>query len=101
MINTQTRAVAIAKTHVEAWDRHDWDASRKLLTKDVRVMVTTTQPIMGPVDTTGDDLYMEGLIRFAQEVVPGSTRVVASTGDEHNAICWSFLTPTSVAERFS
>lgn len=94
MIKTESPAVRVAKAHVEAWDRHDWDASRKLLNGDVRVTVTTTQPIMTPVDTTGVAPYMEGLTRFAQTVVPGSTRVIASTGDKHNAM----LLVTSEAE---
>ena len=39
-------------------------------------------------DTTlvGVDNYMHGLIQFAQGVVPGSARVIASVGDERNAL---------------
>jgi hypothetical protein len=37
-------------------------------------------------DLTGADDYMAGLTQFAQAVVPGSARVVASLGDEHNAL---------------
>ena len=29
---------------------------------------------------------MEGLIQFAQAVVPGSARVIVSVGDERNAL---------------
>jgi hypothetical protein len=32
------------------------------------------------------DDYMEGLIQFAQAVVPGSARMIASVGDERNAL---------------
>ena len=37
-------------------------------------------------DLTGADDYMTGLTQFAQGVVPGSLRVLASTGDERNAL---------------
>ena len=36
-------------------------------------------------DLTGADDYMTGLIQFAQVVVPGSARIVASAGDDRNA----------------
>jgi hypothetical protein len=37
-------------------------------------------------DLTGADNYMIGLTQFAQAVVPGSLRILASTGDERNAL---------------
>jgi len=39
-----------------------------------------------PTDLTGADDYMTGLIQFAQPVVPGSARIIASTGDDRNAL---------------
>ena len=86
MIKTDSRAIGIAKDHVGAWSSHDWDEARKLLARDVKVKVSTTQPIMGPVDTVGVDAYMEGLIRFGEAVTKGSARILAATGDEHNAL---------------
>ena len=87
MNNSQEpRAVAIARAHIEAWSNHDFEAARKSLAKDVRVTVTTTQPMMAPTDTTGADQYMDGLVKFAQGVVPGSARVMASVGDDCNAM---------------
>ena len=86
MIKTESPAIKVARAHVEAWNRHDWEAARQLLAPDVKVRVTTTQPIMSPVDTTGADAYMEGLVRFAQGVTPGSARELARTGDKHNAL---------------
>jgi ketosteroid isomerase-like protein len=83
---SEERAVTIAKRHIEAWSHHDWQASRDLLTPDVTVTVTTTQPIMKPVTTTGDDAYMEGLRAFAKDVIPGSARVLAANGDARNAM---------------
>ena len=62
------------------------DRARAGLATDVTVASTTTQPIMAPVHLTGTDAYMEGLIHFAQTVVPGSARVIASAGDERNAL---------------
>jgi hypothetical protein len=38
------------------------------------------------VHLTGVGPYMEGLTHFAQTVVPGSAQVIASTGDDRNAL---------------
>ncbi|MGH3207272.1 MAG: nuclear transport factor 2 family protein [Trebonia sp.] len=79
-------AVAVARAHVEAWSNHDFDTARNALAPDVRVTATTTQPMMSPTDLTGADDYMIGLRQFAQAVVPGSLRILASTGDARNAL---------------
>jgi len=81
-------AVAVARAHVEAWSNHDWEKARKILADDVHVTAATTQPIMGSAgtDLTGIDNYMEGLKKFAGAVVPGSTRITASVGDQRNAL---------------
>ena len=82
----ESPAVAIARAHVEAWSNHDFDTARDALAADVHVTSTTTQPMPPPVDLTGTDDYMVGLIQFAQAVVPGSLRILHSTGDERNAL---------------
>jgi hypothetical protein len=82
----ESPAVAIARAHVEAWANHDFDAARKGLAPDVRVTATTTQPMPPATDLTGADDYMIGLTQFAQAVAPGSLRIVASAGDERNAL---------------
>jgi len=82
----ESPAVAIARAHVEAWSNHDFDAARSSLAADVKVTATTTLPIMPATDLSGADEYMVGLTQFAQAVVPGSLRVIASTGDERNAL---------------
>jgi SnoaL-like domain len=79
-------AVAVARAHAEAWSSHDWANARESLAADVHVTVTTTQPTMPPSDLTGIEDYMHGLMEFARAVVPGSTRVLASVGDERNAL---------------
>jgi len=85
-VRTDSPAVAIARSHVTAWSNHDYDTARAALAADVTVDSTTTQPIMAPVHLTGAGPYMEGLTHFAQTVVPGSAQVVASAGDERNAL---------------
>lgn len=85
-IHQASPAVAVARAHVEAWSNHNWDKARNSLATDVRVTATTTQPIMAPTNLTGVDNYMDGLKKFAQAVVPGSLRVIASVGDERNAL---------------
>jgi hypothetical protein len=85
-VRQDSPAVAIARAHAEAWSNHDFDAARDALAPDVRVTVTSTQPNMPTTDSTGADDYMNGLIAFAQTVVPGSARVLASIGDDRNAL---------------
>jgi hypothetical protein len=79
-------AVAIARAHVQAWSNHDFDTARNALAPDVRVTATTTQPTPPATDLTGPEDYMVGLTQFAKAVVPGSQRILASVGDEHNAL---------------
>jgi hypothetical protein len=85
-LQTDSPAVAVARAHVEAWSNHDFDTARRSLASGVRVTVTTTKPLMPAVDTTGIEEYMLGLKAFAQAVEPGTARVIASLGDEHNAL---------------
>ena len=82
----ESPAVAIARAHVEAWSNHDFDTARNGLAADVKVTATTTLPIMPATDLTGVDNSMLGLTQFAQGVVPGSLQVIASVGDERNAL---------------
>jgi len=82
----ESPAVAIARAHVEAWSNHDFDTARRGLAPDVRVTAVTTQPMPPPTDLTGADDYMIGLTQFAEAVVPGSLRILASVGDDHNAL---------------
>ena len=82
----ESAAVAIARAHVEAWSNHDLDTARKSLAADVKVTATSTLPIMPATDLTGIDDYMIGLTQFAQGVIPGSLRVIASVGDDRNAL---------------
>src|SRR5580704_3014324 len=72
----ESPAAAIARAHVEAWSNHDFDTARGGLAPDVRVTAITTQPMPPATDLT----------QFAQAVVPGSLRILASTGDERNAL---------------
>lgn len=81
-----TPAVALAIAHAEAWSNHDWDKARAMLAHDVHVVATSTQPMMNPVDLAGIDAYMDGLIKFAGAVEPGSARVIASIGDDRNSL---------------
>jgi SnoaL-like domain len=85
-VSQDSPAVAVARAHAEAWSNHDWDTAREGLAAAVHVTVTTTQRGVTPTDLTGVDDYMRGLIQFAQAVVPGSARVLASIGDERNAL---------------
>ena len=82
----ESPAVAIARSHVEAWSNHDFDTARKRLADDVRVTAITTQPFPPATDLAGADDYMVGLTQFAKAVVPGSLQILAAIGDERNAL---------------
>ena len=88
----ESPAVAVARAHVAAWGNHDFDTARSMLAPDVRVRVTTTAPYPPDTDLTGADKYMEGLHAYAEPIVPGSVRVLASTGDDRNALLLLTLT---------
>ena len=83
---SDSKAVAVARAHIEAWSHHDFKTAKDSLAPDVHVTVTTTQDMMSPTDTIGIEKYMGGLEKFAQIVVPGSARIIASAGDDHNAL---------------
>jgi hypothetical protein len=85
-LTQDSAAVAVARAHIDAWSRHDWNKARESLAPAVHVTVSTTLPGLPPTDTTGDDKYMVGLKNFAGAVIPGTTRIVSSTGDDRNAL---------------
>jgi len=88
----ESRAVAIARAHVDAWSKHDFDTARSMLAPDVSVTAMSTTPGLPRTDLTGTDDYMQGLTAYAQPIVPGSVQVLASTGDDRNALLVLSLT---------
>jgi hypothetical protein len=79
---TDSRAVALARSHLEAWTNHDLDTVRGNLAEDVQFYSPAASLV-------GIDEYMNaprGLTQFARQVVPGSLRVIAAMGDERNAL---------------
>ena len=83
---TRSRAVEVALAHIEAWSHRNYEEVKKKLADDVHSTVTTTQPTMPGTDTVGVDKYMSGLKKFGEIVVPGSVRIMASSGDDRNAL---------------
>ena len=71
-------AVKLARAHVEAWGRKDFDTARNALAPDVTATQSSTMPGIPRADLVGADDYMHGLILFAQSIVPGSVRVTDS-----------------------
>lgn len=82
----ESRAVAIARAHIEAWSKRDFDSAQEMLADDVHVIVSSTNPGLPQTDTTGADAYMEGLKRFAGTLVPGSHSELAAIGDDRYAL---------------
>ena len=82
----QSSAVTIARAHVEAWSKQDFDAARSMLAPDVRVTAVTTAPYPPDTDLTGTDEYMTGLVAYAGPIVPGSVEVLSAVGDKNSAL---------------
>jgi hypothetical protein len=82
----ESPAVAVARAHVQAWASKDYETTRSMLAPDVHVIATTANPALPQTDLTGADAYMEGLVAFADPIVPGSVHELASAGDERNAL---------------
>jgi len=79
---SDSTAVAIARAHLEAWTNHDLDTVRANLAEGVQFDSPAAHLV-------GIDEYMDaprGLTQFARQVVPGSLRVIATMGDERNAL---------------
>jgi hypothetical protein len=89
------RAVAIARTHIEAWANHEFGTARSMLANDVRVAATSTAQDVPKGELVGADAYMEGLTSFAGAVDPGSQNVLAAVGDEANALITLTVTMNS------
>ena len=81
-----SKAVAIARAHINAWSHDDWEKTRELVAPDVHVVATTTQPMLPSGEASGIDAYMERLINTAQYIEPGSVNVISAIGDESNAL---------------
>jgi hypothetical protein len=79
-------AVKLARAHVEAWGRKDFDTARSSLAPNVTVTTSTTNPDIPRADLAGVDDYMQGLILFAQSIVPGGVQVTDSSGDDRYAM---------------
>jgi hypothetical protein len=79
-------AVAVARAHVAAWGSRDYESARAALAPDVRVVVTSVDPEAPSVDTNGIEDYMQGLVRFGQAVLPGTSRVNSAIGDDTRAL---------------
>jgi hypothetical protein len=75
-------SVELARAHLEAWTNHDLDKARSNLAEDVQFYSPAANLV-------GIDEYMDGargLAQFAKQVVPGSLRIIAATGDDRNAL---------------
>src|SRR3989442_15780637 len=79
---TDSRAVALALSHLEAWTNHDLDTVRGNLADDVQFYSPAS-------NLDGIDEYMDaprGLTQFAKQVVPGSLPGIAAMGDGRNTL---------------
>lgn len=84
--NQEATAVEVARAHVAAWGKHDYEIASAALAADVHVSVSSVDPEAPKVDTTGVQDYMQGLMQFGQAVLPGTTTVNSGVGDETRAL---------------
>ena len=84
--NSDSRGVKLARAHVEAWGSKDFDTARAGLADGVTVSTSSTNPDLPHTDLVGVDGYMDGLILFAQSIVPGGNQVTDSAGDDQYAL---------------
>jgi len=82
----QSPAVAAALAYVDAWSNHDFDTACAWFAPDIKVTVTTTHPEVPDAHLAGVEECSQGLVQFARTVVPGSAQVIASMGDQRNAL---------------
>jgi len=85
-LQQNSAAVAAARAHVEAWAKRDYDAAREALADDVRVTAVAADPSFPKTDLNGVEAYMQGLIQYADGIVPGSVEVVEAVGDDRQAL---------------
>jgi len=85
-LQQNSAAVAAARAHVEAWGKRDYETARGALANDVWVTVIAADPTFPKTDLNGVEAYMQGLIQFADGVVPGSAEVVEAVGDDRQAL---------------
>ena len=86
MSTQESSAVAVARKHVDAWSNREYDKARGSLAPDVHVVSISVDPEAPEVDLSGIDGYMEGLVKFGNAVLPGTTRVETSVGDDSRAL---------------
>jgi hypothetical protein len=83
---SDSSALAVARAHIDAWSTKDYDKARGMLAASVHVTATSTFAAMEPTDLTGPDAYMQGLVAFADPIVPDSVRELGAVGDDRNAL---------------
>jgi hypothetical protein len=78
-LQADSPAVQFVRRHIEAYSNGDLDTARRNVADNV---VADTNA----VHLDGIEAYMAGLSRFAAILDPGSLRVLAARGNEHQAI---------------
>jgi len=85
-LQQNSAAVAAARAHVEAWSNRDYEAARAALADDVWITAIAADPSFPKTDLSGAEAYMQGLIQYADGIVPGSTDVLEAVGDDTQAL---------------
>ena len=79
-------AVAVARSHVDAWGSRDYDTARAALAPDVHVLAVSVDHQAPNTDLSGADAYMQGLVQFGEAILPGTSLVESAVGDDTRAL---------------
>src|SRR5262245_2132846 len=85
-MDMNSKAVDVARAHVEAFGRQDYQKAESLLADDVHFNVLTTTPNVGALSGVGKEDFMKGLHIFGDLIVPGTGRIIQSWGDDVRAL---------------
>lgn len=85
-LQDDSAAVAAVRAYLDAWDGHDVDAVRGALSDQVRMTMVAADPTFPRMELNGVEAYMEGLMQSKDAVVPGSTEIVETVGDDRQAL---------------
>ena len=91
-LQSQSQAAAVGRVRVVAFTNRKWEEARSLLADGVQYTLLTTAPGMPALDNkgiyenVGIENFMRDLSRNPDFIIPGSSRIISSMGDDQRAL---------------
>jgi SnoaL-like domain len=82
----ETKAVSVARAHVEAFSNRNYEKAERLLADDVHFTVLTTTPNMETLDNVSIPEFMKALRTFGEAIIPGTSSILEEWGDQTRAL---------------